>query len=396
MTERANPATPEQAGGAREGLPGLTHRLVRLVPVYWVVFLAALIAFFFTREQGELRQLNRVVRTARIDWLLLAVAIECAIVVLMAFEQQLLLRRLRAPVGLLPLLDVFFRRQLLATVLPFGNVTSNVQFVRALGRRNVETGDALFASILFSVLGTVSLAVFAMPVLLWLAVDREVSRAMLAGSGLLLATVGLLGVTTWTLLRAAGPLEWAVRRIPHRIGGFVAQTRAHGVTVRDLRLPFALALAIDVLGGTMLYAVLRSLAIAPSPSAAFGGYLVGTIFVLVAPVFQGLGFVELSMTVALQHFGVPAAAALGATLLYRFCELWLPFVVGLAIQSSTSRGVRALPPASPRSSPVSPVCCRSSPSSGHPSRTGSTASRVTPGWRRPMPRAPSPWSPVRP
>ena len=62
-------------------------------------------------------------------------------------------------------------------------------------------------------------------------------------------------------------------------------------------------------------------------------YVVGMVFLMVAPVFQGIGFVEVSMAVALQRLGVPPAAAIGATLLCRAGELWLPLAAGIVFQA---------------------------------------------------------------
>jgi uncharacterized membrane protein YbhN (UPF0104 family) len=62
-------------------------------------------------------------------------------------------------------------------------------------------------------------------------------------------------------------------------------------------------------------------------------YLVGMVVLLVAPIFQGIGLVEAGMALALQQHGVPPTAAVGATLLCRVGELWLPLLAGIAIQT---------------------------------------------------------------
>ena len=70
------------------------------------------------------------------------------------------------------------------------------------------------------------------------------------------------------------------------------------------------------------------------------------LVLLVAPVFQGIGVVEVSMAVALQHMGIPPAAAVSATLLTRVGELWLPLLTGVMVQLGemlSSREERELP-----------------------------------------------------
>src|SRR5665811_1569449 len=73
-------------------------------------------------------------------------------------------------------------------------------------------------------------------------------------------------------------------------------------------------------------------------------YVVGMVFLLVAPVFQGIGFVEVSMALALEHLGVPAAAAVSATLLCRVGELWLPLLAGIVVQLTGMAPGRPDPP----------------------------------------------------
>src|SRR6266508_992190 len=120
-----------------------------------------------------------LLRSARLGWLLVAVAIELVIIGLMAFKNQLLLRRLGHRVGLAPLVEIHLQRQVVGTVLPVGGPASTVTFVRFLSRWGVPTDDAVFASVLFSVLGTASVAVFVVPVLVWLAIDRQASSLLL-------------------------------------------------------------------------------------------------------------------------------------------------------------------------------------------------------------------------
>jgi hypothetical protein len=93
-------------------------------------------------------------------------------------------------------------------------------------------------------------------------------------------------------------------------------------------------LATKLGGVVMLFIALRAVGQAPDIQVPLMAYVVGMVFLLVAPVFQGIGVVEVSMAVALQHLGVPPAAAGSATLLTRVGELWLPLVTGVVMQLS--------------------------------------------------------------
>ncbi len=113
--------------------------------------------------------------------------------------------------------------------------------------------------------------------------------------------------------------------------------------LRLLVIPLLSSLAVDVASIGLLYVSLRAIDVQASFGVAAGGYVVGTLFLTLAPVFHGLGVVELSMVVALRRFGVHDADAVAATLLYRAAELWFPLLLGASITARESDRVRGMP-----------------------------------------------------
>jgi uncharacterized membrane protein YbhN (UPF0104 family) len=110
-------------------------------------------------------------------------------------------------------------------------------------------------------------------------------------------------------------------------------------------------MATKLAGVLMLFFALRAVGHHPDIQVPLMAYVVGMVFLMVAPVFQGIGFVEVSMAVALQKLGVPAPAAIGATLLCRAGELWLPLMAGIAFQSIETISQR-LGHTSPKATPL--------------------------------------------
>nr|MDQ3045056.1 lysylphosphatidylglycerol synthase domain-containing protein [Chloroflexota bacterium] len=103
----------------------------------------------------------------------------------------------------------------------------------------------------------------------------------------------------------------------------------------------------------MMYIALQAVGQEVAFTVPLIAYVVGMIFLLVAPVFQGIGFVEVSMALALERLGVPAPAAIGATLLVRFGELWLPLGIGLLLQAASALPLPSrVPPLRPLPVPV--------------------------------------------
>lgn len=310
----------------------------------WITLLVALAAWFLLRQRGDLLRIGHVLRTASLGWLLLGIALEALIVLLFALKYHQLFRRLGHQVGVPFLARAHLQRQLVATVVPVGGPPSMALFVRTMRRRDVPDDDALFGVIVVAMLGTISFGLFVLPVLAGLSLARQLSWLVLGATLALLLLVAAMGAVLWLLLRPTGPPPAILRRLPVRVGRFAEQVRGHGLNGRDLLGPLGLALAVDAVGGLMLYACLRAVGQDASLITALVGYTVGTVFLLIAPVFQGLGVVEVSTALALERLGVPSAAALAAALLYRFCELWLPLIAGVLVLPVTRHGARRFPP----------------------------------------------------
>jgi uncharacterized protein (TIRG00374 family) len=77
----------------------------------------------------------------------------------------------------------------------------------------------------------------------------------------------------------------------------------------------------------LLYA-LRAVGAAPRPSLVVLAYAFAELLALIPFTPGGLGFVEAGLVGTLTLAGIPAAAALAATLLYRLVSYWLPIPAG--------------------------------------------------------------------
>lgn len=68
-----------------------------------------------------------------------------------------------------------------------------------------------------------------------------------------------------------------------------------------------------------------------APSALVGGYVVATLFAMVAITPQGVGVVEVATVALLSAYGVPAAAGTAIALTYRGLVFWMPFAIGAVL-----------------------------------------------------------------
>lgn len=330
----------EQAGNA---LRALIHRLRSVDGLVWGALLLALVGWFVWDQRADVRHTIRVLRGANGWWLAAMVVTALALHLTFALIQSSLLKALGHRIPLWPSVTTYVERQTIATVVPFGQAPSFVLLVRRFARYGVTQDDAIYAGILASIIGYASFALFLLPIMVWLGLSGRVTRAILVAAVVLIAVVLLLAMAGIQVLRGRRLPAPIAARVPDRVQAFVETARGHRLRVRHVVPAFLWAFLGDALGVATLFLALRAVGSEPSPGVAVAGYTVGTLFMLVAPLFQGLGVVELSMTLLLQQLGVPPAHALGATLLYRVADVWLPVLFGIAVQGRTQRAVTGIP-----------------------------------------------------
>ncbi len=335
MGARLDPSWMDAAGIVRSTLAP-AHRAIapvaRLLSRHgrwlWPLLLVLLAGFFLLRQRDQIARIGRVLAGADPKWVLGAIAIQLGVLWLTALTYQALLGRLGHRLAWLPLASLHLRRVAVGTVVPVGGPPSLYVLVRGLDRRGVPAEDALLAAALRSAVGYVSFLLLLGPALLL----HHPSGAVLAGAAVAVAIfVAVFGVLRAILHGSERARRWP-RWVPARARGFVERAGSHGVRAGDLLQPLGLALAIRVAGVAMLYVSLRAVGENPSPLTPLVAYAVGILCLTVAPVFQGIGVVEVAVSIALERLGVSGTSALGAALLCRLGELWLPLALGLVVQ----------------------------------------------------------------
>lgn len=228
------------------------------------------------------------------------------------------------------LLNVHLQRIVVGTVTPVGGPSSMLIFVHRLRQCGVGPADALLTVSIKSVIGNAAFLLLLLPVLFF----QKPSTLLLLSTGGLVLLVVSMAYLLRTALSGKKPPRWILSRIPRKGLRFLAQVRSHKIAPSSLIQPFLYMLATKLGGVVMLFLALNAVGYAPDIQVPLMAYVVGMVVLLVAPVFQGIGFVEVGMAVALQQMGVPAPAAVSATLLTRVGELWLPLMTGVVVQLS--------------------------------------------------------------
>jgi uncharacterized membrane protein YbhN (UPF0104 family) len=304
--------------------------------LFWTVLVVGGLAIFAVRQQSDLNALGGALRDAQPAWLvalvaLQAVAIGCTVVI-----YRVLLNRLGHDLDHPRLTLLHLQRHVVGTLTPVGGPASAYVFVRGLACRQVPADDSLLALALRGVSGYAAFVTLLIPAL----IVMKPSLLILSVAGLLALILVVSLVGSIVLLRDREPSGHLPGWLPSRMTHFIARARAHHLRPHDLLAPYLLALLLNLVGVVMLFVCLQALGQQVSPASALAAFAAGNLFSIVAPVFQGIGIVEVSMAVTLQGFGIPAAAALAATLLYRVADVWLPLGVGLGAQASQCHRMR--------------------------------------------------------
>ena len=294
----------------------------------WLALVLFFAIWFGWRQQAEIHRIWDLLLNAEPTWIAALVAIEVVILALVATTYRSLLMRMGHQVGFSSLLNVHLQRVVVGTVTPVGGPSSMVIFVHRLRQRGVRPADALLTVSIKSVIGNFAFLLLLIPVLF----VQKPSTLLLAGTGALVLLVISMGWLLWMALGGRKPPRWLIRRLPRKALRFLAEIRTHKISAGQLVRPFLYMFATKLGGAVMLFVALRAVGQSPDIQVPLMAYVVGMVFLLVAPVFQGIGIVEVSMAVALERLGIPAAAAVSATLLTRVGELWLPLATGIVVQ----------------------------------------------------------------
>ena len=305
----------------------------------WCLLILGLAALFLLRKRDEVEQIGGLLAGANLLWIAAIVAIQLTALAISGVTYLPILRRLGHHISWGRMVDIHLQRHVASTLSPIPGPASLYVMVRGLKRDAVETEDAIFAAMLRSVTGTAGFVMLLIPTFLL----RDPSGPAAIGAGALAIIFGSFLLSMRLVLNGETTPDW----VPERAQPGVDRVRRHGVRPRDMAIPTLVAFSGHVITVFSLYAALRAVGQEPTLAMALFGYATGMLFAMVAPVFHGLGFVEVSMAIALEGMGVPAPAAIGATLLFRMGDLWLLLFLGLAHQGLRRPAVREIAPRLP-------------------------------------------------
>jgi uncharacterized membrane protein YbhN (UPF0104 family) len=299
-----------------------------------LIIVPALIAVVL--HYGSIEKFAELVKTARPEWLVPALAAQLATYGFAALSWRLVLMRAGQPRPFRTLFRLSVAKLYTDQAIPTGGISGSVLVVKALERRGVPDHVAMAALLvgMVSFYGADILSAIACLALLWL--HDAVDEALLALIGLfVLIEVAIPGAVLWARKQArrAELPNW-VKRLPGVEALFDAVTDAPDELLRDLPLIVATLgcqLSIIALDALTLWLTCRAIGAPVDLWVAFSAFVVGAIVAMIAPSPLGLGTFTAGTTGMLALLDVPLEAALSATLLLRGMTFWLPMLPGILI-----------------------------------------------------------------
>ena len=304
----------------------------------WLFGVAVLLAVgFVVVHRTEGYELVRLAGRIEPRWLALAFVLQSLTYLADAWVWARVLARAgeKRPLGWLTRLS--FAKFFVDQFVPTGGVTGTILVMRSLERDGVSRGTSMAALVLRMSSYYIAYGL-ALAAGIWIA-DRagHVPDVVFAiGVAMVGLFVALPASILWSL-RAPGRslprlLDRALDRRPfHKLRPqLVAMREASPAFVRDGRLLAETTLlqgAVFLLDGATLWVLLLALGVDATVWEAFSGFMLGFLAGSVG-IPAGIGAVEAATVGGLNLLGVPAAAALAATLLYRGLSLWLPLLPG--------------------------------------------------------------------
>jgi Mg2+-importing ATPase len=308
--------------------------------VSWIFGLALLVAVVvFAVHHSEEMAFAQLLLRARPAWLLLGLLLQTGTYLMDALIWQRVLRRANIKRPLRSYVGLGLAKLFMDQAIPSVGLSGTLLVIRALDRRGVPR-DVSMAAVVIDLVSYYAAYVLALGVafgIVWANGDLTLWMAVPAG---IFAALAAAVPTALLLVSRGRRLPGWLARLPFvspalRALGEATPSIAHD---RSLIAQCAgLQLSILALDAGTLWAMLWALGLAVHPMPVFASFMLSTLARTLGVVPGGLGVFEAVSVATLKVAGVPLAAGLAATLLFRGFSFWLPMAPGLILARRESR-----------------------------------------------------------
>lgn len=305
-------------------------RVRRMLTGLWLLVVLVLAIWVIRNQEDQLRDVVDRLRSADPKWLVAAIVIEILSITSVALTYHFILKRLGHDIRVPYLFQLHIQRAGVNFAAPFGGAATAYTWVSRLSQKQVPTEDAVLTLALRTLCVYVATLVV---VVITFAVSGRPLFAILGVIAMIAIVIASIAISRkgqgdWKTLQ-----RWA-RKLPERFQDRVLTAierfKEHQLAPQDLLHVVGSTLLTRLCTISLIYVCIRALGVTPSIYALFIAYVSSFAAARLVPVLYGMGAIEGSLTIALKRSGVPADAAVGAALLFRFFDFLLPSLIGLA------------------------------------------------------------------
>ncbi|MEY2920201.1 MAG: hypothetical protein RL261_1506, partial [Pseudomonadota bacterium] len=290
---------------------------------------------FVALHAAEERAIVNLLQDARPAWLILAFVLQAGTYLAQAGVWRAVLRRAGASLPFALACRLSLAKLFIDQAVPTMGASGAALVARALGRQGVERTTVMSTVAVdaasFYIAYVIDLAI-ALVLLTW---EGHASPLIVTVAVLFLCYGGALITAVLSLTRQPpGRVAARLQNLP--VVGRLVELLQQGSPrlVHDpalLAQTTVLQMLIALLDAATVWILLKSLGTDASAGAVFASFMIASVMRSIGFLPGGLGTFEAASVGALAVAGVPIAAGLSATLLFRGLSFWLPMIPGLVL-----------------------------------------------------------------
>lgn len=284
--------------------------------------------WFIIHEHTQLVEVKHLLLTANWQFVLAGITLTMGYILLQGLMYVASFASIRHRISLISAVVLFLKRNLISIFLPAGGISSLAFFTDEIEKKGITKSQIHFASTVYGFVGILSVIVVAIPIFIYSLIAGGLgSKEWIAFFAVLILIIAIY-VAYRSVIKKGLFYRWLVRTFSF-FEVFLVDIRDNRISQKQFMVTLFYSVLIEITGIAHLYIAMLALGYTPSLFAAFVGYVISVILLIVSPLLRGLGAIELSMGVILYNFGYTEIEAFAITLLYRFFEFWLPLFAGI-------------------------------------------------------------------